>query len=206
MAKSIVRNSPTSPPSSGNGAVVLPFPIRTGVGPADDEIGERLREVFRTNQNALIRFLKSRLGSEHDAQDVAQDAIMRLYQRRTQLFDQDLRSLLFTTAKNITIDRFKEQKRSLLDHSEAAQERLSIVEDETASPERIAIARQELGRIGQLIADLPGKCQMAFINYKIDEMEYGEIAEKMNLTESMVRKYVLRALAHCARQLAEREG
>lgn len=186
--------------------MVLPFPTRTVDTPVGDDIGERLREVFRGNQNALVRFLRSRVGSESDAQDVAQDAILRLYQRRAQLFDQDLRSLLFTTAKNIAIDRYKEQKRSLLDYSDLAQENLDTAMDETASPERIVAARQELVRIARLITDLPVKCQTAFIRYKIDELEYREIAAQMNLTESMVRKYVLRALAHCAQRLAEQEG
>lgn len=206
MAEPIIQTTPDSPLPSGSAAVVLPFPARAVGAPVGDDIGERLREVFRTNQNALVRFLKSRLGSECDAQDVAQDAILRLYQRRAQLFDQDLRSLLFTTARNIAIDRHKERKRSLLDYSDLAQENLDTAMDETASPERIVAARQELVRIAQLITDLPAKCQTAFIRYKIDELEYSEIAAQMNLTESMVRKYVLRALAHCAQRLAEQEG
>lgn len=206
MASHIVQSDRDLPPPSGNKAVVLSFPVRADGSPVGDEIGEKLREVFRTNQNALVRFLKSHLGSECDAQDVAQDAILRLYQRRAQLFDQDLRSLLFTTAKNIAIDRHKERKRSLLDYSDLAQENLNAAMDESASPERIIAARQELARIAQLIMDLPVKCQTAFIRYKIDELEYREIAAQMNLTESMVRKYVLRALAHCAQRLAEQEG
>jgi len=37
-------------------------------------------------------------------------------------------------------------------------------------------------------------------------MEYADIARRMGVTESMVRKYVIKAVAYCAARLERMEG
>lgn len=187
-------------------AVVLPFPRRSMRDEREDPLAARLREVFREHRTGLVRFLRARLGCEVEAQDVAQEAIIRLYQRRTSLNDNDLRALLFVTARNIATDRLRQRQRSPLCSGEDAGELGVDLVDEAASPERILAARQQLVRLRELLRELPPKCEQAFVSYKFEGLEYGEIAARMSLTESMVRKYVLRALAFCAARLAEGEG
>lgn len=188
---------PTEPPPG----VVVPFPR----SPVRGDIGERLREIFREHRTHLIRFLQLRLGSEADAQDAAQDAIFRLFQRRETLRDDELRALLYVTARNIAIDRLRERKRSPLQFGGDQFEVEHAVVDEAACPERVLAARQQLASIRMFLRELPPKCEQAFVGYKFEGLEYRDIAERMGLTESMVRKYVLRALAHCAARLAEQE-
>ena len=171
-----------------------------------DDMGERLRELFREHRVRLIRFLQLRLGSEADAQDAAQDAIFRLFQRRDTLRDQELRGLLYVTARNIAIDRLRDRRRSPLRFGDETEVRAALMVDEAACPERTLSAREELASIRVFLDELPAKCAQAFTAYKFEELEYRQIAERMGLTESMVRKYVLRALAHCAARLAEREN
>lgn len=188
--------------SAAASRVVLPFPRRPGRGeeaPEEDAIGARLRELFRVDWTRLVRFLHARLGSEAEAQDVAQDAIFRLYQRRGELLDRDLRALLFVTARNIATDRLRARQRApVRPHGDASVD--SWV-DEAASPERIVAAQQQLMRLRQLLKEVPPRCEQAFVSYKFEGLEYREIAVKMAVTESMVRKYVLRALHYCATHL-----
>lgn len=181
--------------------VVLPFPRRPGFERALPEgaIGTRLRELFRVDRVRLVRFLHARLGSEAEAQDVAQDAIFRLYQRRDELHDRDLRALLFVTARNLATDRLRERRRvPVCSDGDVAVDNWV---DEAASPERIVAAQQQLVRLRQLLKEVPPRCEQAFVSYKFEGLEYREIAAKMAVTESMVRKYVLRALRYCATRL-----
>jgi RNA polymerase sigma factor (sigma-70 family) len=171
----------------------------------DGDIETRLREVFHSHRANLVRFLAIRLGSDADAQDAAQDAVFRLLQRRQVLQDQDLRALLYVTARNIAIDRLRERGRSPINSNVDIADEAVQLADESASPERIIAARQRLALIRTLLQELPPKCQHAFVSYKFDGLEYGEIAVRMGLTESMVRKYVLRALAHCTLRFDELE-
>ena len=65
--------------------------------------------------------------------------------------------------------------------------------------------QQQLDRLAKLIDELSPKCRDAFIAYKFYDMSYPEIAQRMDLTESMVRKYVLRAIAYCSSHLDRQE-
>lgn len=187
--------------TASDSRVVLPFPRRPGRERAlpEDAMGVRLRELFRVERVRLVRFLLARLGSEAEAQDVAQDAIFRLYQRRGELLDRDLRALLFVTARNIATDRLRARQWAPA-HSDGDTGAGTWV-DEAASPERIVAAQQQLARLRQLLKELPPRCEQAFVSYKFEGLEYWEIAAKMAVTESMVRKYVLRALNYCATRL-----
>lgn len=166
-----------------------------------ETLATQLRDVFSANRKILVGFLVARLGSESEAQDVAQEAMLRIYAHRDRITADNLRALLFTTARNIATDRQRAQRRSLIDAGDEAQAIMAEVEDELASPERIVAARQTLQWVKSVIRELPPKCQDAFIAYKFEGQEYAEIAARLQVTESMVRKYVIKALAHCVAQL-----
>ena len=51
------------------------------------------------------------------------------------------------------------------------------------------------------LISLPDKCRLAFLLYKIRGQSYEEIALTLQISPSMVRKYVLRAVRHCYQQL-----
>jgi RNA polymerase sigma-70 factor (ECF subfamily) len=74
------------------------------------------------------------------------------------------------------------------------------------SPERRVSGEQELQQVQRAIDEMPPKCQQAFIMHQIEGVDFPEIAAQMQLSESMVRKYVSKGLLHCrARLRAEKE-
>lgn len=163
-----------------------------------------LERIFRNKRATLVQYLQLRLGSASDAQDIAQAAFLRLWQRRGQLHDDNLEALLFVTARNIANDllRSRTRQRNLWqDVSDGAAGEADTVD----APDRILSARHNLALISALLAELPEKCRLAFVRYKFDGREYREIAEEMQVTESMVRKHVLRAVAYCAARFSEME-
>ena len=69
--------------------------------------------------------------------------------------------------------------------------------DDSNSPERKNESQQLLDKMTASIKSLPLKCRQAFILYKFKGMAYADIANSLDVSESMVRKYVLRAVRHC---------
>jgi RNA polymerase sigma-70 factor (ECF subfamily) len=154
--------------------------------------------VFQNERRRLLQFLRTRLGSDAEAQDAAQMTFLRLWQRRDVLHGENLVSLLFVTARNIARDMLRQRTRARSTYSDCAWDEVAAVKDLDAGSERILSARQELDVILELVEQLPIKCRMAFISYHFDQLTYSEISERMGITESMVRKYVIRAVAYCA--------
>lgn len=62
---------------------------------------------------------------------------------------------------------------------------------------------QEVAHLEKLIAELPAKCRQAFLLYKIEGLEFRDVATRMSLSERMVRDYVVRATLYCRAGLDE---
>jgi RNA polymerase sigma-70 factor (ECF subfamily) len=154
---------------------------------------ELVERLFREHNEALIRFLRARVRSYHEAREVAQEAYVRLLSLDKPGAVSYLRAFLFRTAANIAIDR---RRRSQI-HEKLTELPLFQEFADTLTPERRVAGEQTLRQLEQLIATMPPKCQQAFILSQIYGMEFASIATAMGLSESMIRKYVMRALLFC---------
>jgi len=162
--------------------------------PADDKSRAVVIErLFREHNEALIRFLRGRVGSRHEALEVAQEAYVRLLSLDQPGAVSYLRAFLFKTAVNIAIDR----RRRHQNYGKVTERQLFVELAENRTPERQVAAEQTLRLLGTLVEAMPPKCRAAFVMNQIHGLEAGPIAERLGITESMVRKYVVRALLHC---------
>jgi RNA polymerase sigma-70 factor (ECF subfamily) len=194
------KKSLPSPPPTERGVVVALSP-RRAPGPP---VRSQLEALFREHRGDLLRFLKIRLGCEADANDALQIVFTRLLQRADSLEDDNLVSLLYVSARNVAIDLIRERRHAAVDA--AAPIDAIDVPDERPGPDRHAQGQQRLKLLMSLTNELPRRCRSAFISYKLEQMEYADIARRMGVTESMVRKYVIKAVAYCAARFERMEG
>ena len=159
-----------------------------------------IERLFREHNEALIRFLRGRVGSRNEALEVAQEAYVRLLSLDQPGAVSYLRAFLFKTAANIAIDR----RRRHLSYHKATGQPLFSEFAENRTPERQVAAEQTLQRLEKLIESMPAKCRASFIMSQIQGLDAVTIASRLGITDSMVRKYVVRALLHC-RQLMDLE-
>ncbi|HJQ66900.1 MAG TPA: sigma-70 family RNA polymerase sigma factor [Gemmatimonadales bacterium] len=165
-----------------------------------------LMRIFDEKQGLLLQYLTHRLGEASDAQDAAQLSFMRLWEQRTKLRGSNLTALLFVTARNLATDILRSRRSGRLALLRSEDGAAADLRDEAPSTEQVVIARSELALVRKLIGELPPRCRRAFEAYQLDGLDYRTIADRMGVTESMVRKYVRRALAHCASRYAELDG
>lgn len=115
-------------------------------------------QLFREHNRALVLFLTARLKDMQAAREVAQEAYVRVLQLEAPGAVSFLRSYLFKVAANLAIDRLRhEQTRTRL---EPAGDFETFLDEST--PERTALAREELAALGRVMAELPAKYQEAF--------------------------------------------
>lgn len=158
---------------------------------------ELVERLFREHNEALIRFLMARLRSYQDAREVAQEAYVRVLSLDEPGAVSYLRAFLFKTAANLATDR----QRRAATHLRATELPLFHEFADARTPERRAADEQTVQRLERLVAAMPAKCREAFVLYQFEGLELSEIAQRMSLTERMVRKYVVRALLHCRTHL-----
>jgi RNA polymerase sigma factor (sigma-70 family) len=161
-----------------------------------DHEGSRAQVVerlFREHNEALIRFLRGRVGSHNEALEVAQEAYVRLLSLDQPGAVSYLRAFLFKTAANIAIDR----RRRHQNYDRVAGRQLFTELTENRTPERQLSGEQTLRHLGILIEAMPAKCRESFVMNQIQGLDAATIAAQLGITDSMVRKYVVRALLHC---------
>ncbi len=158
-----------------------------------------IERLYRDHNDSLLRFLSIKLGSPHEAKDVAQEAYVKILGLDRKGEINHLQAYLFKTANNLAINRLKQRSR----RKEAQNIDIHEVDitDENALTERSVDARTKLNKLDAIILEIPPKCRMAFLLYKMEGLEYSEIAQRMQISESMVRKYVLRAVRYCLNKL-----
>jgi RNA polymerase sigma factor (sigma-70 family) len=156
-----------------------------------------VERLFREHNEALIRFLRGRVGSRNEALEVAQEAYVRLLSLDQPGAVSYLRAFLFKTAANIAIDRRRRHR----SYDKVAGEQLFAEFSENRTPERTVAAEQTLRHLENLIESMPAKCQASFVMSQIHGLDAATIASQLGITDSMVRKYIVRALLHCRAQM-----
>jgi RNA polymerase sigma-70 factor (ECF subfamily) len=156
-----------------------------------------IERLFREHNEALVRFLRGRLGSRNEALEVAQEAYVRLLSLDQPGAVSYLRAFLFKTAANLAIDR----RRRHQSYDKVTGRQLFMEFTENRTPERLVAGEQTLRHLGSLIESMPAKCQAAFVMSQIHGMDAATIAAQLGITDSMVRKYVVRALLRCREQM-----
>lgn len=177
-------------------------PAREGAAACSPLSKDDIKALFQNHNEELVRYLTSRLKSHEEAVEVAQEAYVRLLRLDDSSTIGFLRAFLFRTATNIAIDRVRRRGLAQAYVEEATPEQ-QVNEMFGFTPERSLAAKQSLEKVLDCVGTLPPKCRHAFIEYKFRHRSYEDIAEDMGLTSSMVRKYVLRALVHCADKLSD---
>lgn len=170
----------------------------------DGPAGARRLEVaglFERHNDILVKVLVTKLGSVQEARDVAQEAYVRVLGLDDEKVVSHLRSYLYRTANNIAIDRLRERVRRR-ESEQVDPEEAGLASGDSSAEELIDV-EQRLTLIRQFVTELPPKCRLAFLLYKFECRSYGEIADRLGIGESMVRKYVLRGVRHCHRRLRE---
>ena len=167
-------------------------PQAPGDGSERAHVGH-VAELFQAHNAALIGFLQNKLDSLAEAQDVAQEAYVRLLRLENPEQVSFLRAYLFHIAANLAVDRL----RSRTIRTQAPVQ--SVFEQwlETPSPDRMALSAEHLRAVQLALRELPAKCSRAFVLHTIEGKDFEEVASLMRLSTRMVRYHVARALAHC---------
>ena len=150
--------------------------------------------------NGLVRFLTRRGSSLDDAADLAQDTFARLSSADLEHIKEPA-SFLFTTALNL----LRDQARSA--HARRAAFTVPADAADLVCPapqaERVLDAEQRLRVVEAALRELRPKCRAVFVLFHFDGLTQRQIAEQLEISVSMVEKYVKQAVSHCEMRLAE---
>lgn len=159
--------------------------------------------LFRHYHRDLGAFAYGRLRDREAASDLVQDTFVRYiaHTREAPVAPEAPRFFLWRIASNLILDLARRERRRgqavALDDVAA----LAIADPQPSAEHRLA-ARQEYRVLKTALNDLPRNQRAALLWNRVEGLTHAEIAARLGVSPSMVNKYIMRALAHCAGRLA----
>ena len=160
---------------------------------------------LRDQRDALVCSLRQHVVHREDAEDLAQESLVRLERYRHSQPRETWKRLLYRIASNLARDLFRHDEARLRDRHEVFDEALHDQPDETCNQEERLQHHQELAAIRVVVMGLPVRCREVYLLNRIEGMSYTEIAGHLGISNKAVEKHVSRALATLRERLGERD-
>lgn len=158
--------------------------------------GSIVAQLFRHHNRSLVHFIQARLGGPAaEADEVAQEAYVRLLQLENTGAVSFLRAYLYRIAANLVNDVLSARKRRP-EQSGESSEFLEQIAD-PFDVERTVLAADQYQQLLVCLRELSPRCRQAFEMHRMRQISTEEVAREMNISDRMVRKHVTRALIYC---------
>ena len=159
---------------------------------------KRLREIYGLYKKELFIYISRMVNSPETAEDILHDSFESLirYSGKYPLEDVNLRSFLYKTAHNLTINLVKKEKRVTRLPVDDVME-LKSPDNATADVELMELN----GKIHELIDSLDPVSRSIFIMRKELKLDLVHIAENLDISERTVRRKLNGLLEYLAVEL-----
>jgi len=161
---------------------------------------EFVSRLSRLHGAQLQRFLERMLGRKDLAEDVAQEAYLKLYRLSRPDEVTCPRALLFDVATKLAIDRLRRTRAEAA--MAGAQAEMNEVPDEAPRPDRRAVLDEAMQRLTRIIEELQPSLRQVFVMRFVTQMPRQEIADQLHISVGAVEQRLTRALTHCRERLA----
>jgi len=150
--------------------------------------------LFARHGESLLRYVSGLLRSRHEAEDVVQEAYVRMLGAAAlERVESRARAYLFKVATNLAYDRFRARRESGHVDVEAPAP--------DAGPDVIVDFAQGLAIVEQTLLKLKPRCRQVFLLRASEQLEYEEIAARLGVSKRTVEREMQHALDVCQRRL-----
>lgn len=148
-------------------------------------IVENWRAICSSVRSALMR----RGRTSHEADDILQEAWIKLvrYQREHPI--QQPEALIMRIALNLSVDAH----RMSVSHGEEVAVEDVVLIDLAPSIDDVVLAKERMARFNDGLRRLSPKTRDIFLSYRLEDLTYQEIAVRHGLSISTVEKHISRA-------------
>jgi RNA polymerase sigma-70 factor (ECF subfamily) len=150
-------------------------------------------EVFKQRilplKDKLFRFAFRLLQDVQDAEDVVQDVMVRVWQKKEEWAKwQSLEAYCMTATRNTCLDRMRKQRIIPMNEEKGWQ-----VSSPEKNPYEKIMGKEMLHKIRKCMADLPENQQLVIHLREIDGFSYNEISDVLGMSMEQVKINLFRA-------------
>ncbi|HET9108867.1 MAG TPA: sigma-70 family RNA polymerase sigma factor [Steroidobacteraceae bacterium] len=152
----------------------------------------------------LLSYFLRRIRDRSKAEDLVQDALLRVIRASECEVIEHPESYVFKVAANLLKDSRRHAVRHPTVTRAAVEEEAEGGLDETLvderSPERVLDGETSLAQVLQALGELNELTRNVFVLFRLEHMKQKDIAALYGIAQSTVEKHVMRAVVHLARR------
>lgn len=142
-------------------------------------------------KNALYRLAMRITLNREDAEDVVQDTLIKVWNKRNEWHEIDsMEAFCMTICRNMSLDKIKRPARN---DSSLEQGTTEPTDRNSADPYERIIQKDRVENVRRLIATLPEKQRTCMQLRDFEGKSYRDIAQIMQITEEQVKVNIFRA-------------
>lgn len=161
----------------------------------DEQLSD-LVDIFIAHRSQLCQLATKILGSRDRAEDVVQDAYLKVMDAKAVFVVKQPAAYVFRIVRNLAIDHYRRAglESGVFTVEEDGQNVPSSV---SATPEAISINRQQLSLVARALDQLPERTRRVFELYRMGGHTQREIAQMLDVSPTLVNFMIKDALNHC---------
>ncbi len=151
-----------------------------------------LAQTLEDNQSRLLRFLTARTRDASLAEDLLQEARIKLIEKAPGKHVADPLPYLYTMLENMVRDHSRSEasrKQRNLDWGDAG-EGIAPIRADPDTPEQSALDRDYLTHVLAALDTLPERTKVIFLAFRVEGVGQREIAEQQGISLSAVEKHL----------------
>ena len=157
------------------------------------------------HQAALTRYLKRVCKSSSEVPDLRQETYIRVCESATKSRPRFPKTFLFTTARNLVIDRVRRERVVSIDYSQDGVS-LDLLSVDELTPERRLAARQDLQQVTRAFDSLPEKTRSVIWLRRVAGLSQREAAASLGIDESALEGRMSRGMRRLAKAVVVNGG
>ncbi len=170
---------------------------------------DSFRVLLDKHRNPLVHFLQRMVQDAGASEELAQEVFLRIYRARTSYEPSaKFTTWMFRIASHLALNWMRDERHERaalrLDGAKERDDDLPArqLKDKHPSVESSLVYEIRLQEIRNSIASLPAKQRAAVLMHKYEEMEYSQIAQALECSESAVKSLLFRAYETLRARLA----
>ena len=154
-------------------------------------------DLHRATSSDLHRYLAKSLGSKEAAADVAQEAYTKMFTLTEPALVQYPRAFLFKVAGRMALNYLRQSRRRHFDDPNVIMFNEHEHSMESGlGPEKITSHREELVVVDGALQSMSERTREVFKLHRFEGYTYGEIAERLVISNKTVEYHMSKALKH----------
>ncbi len=159
---------------------------------------QELDALFVDQRPVLVRMLAKVVGCANLAEDLAQEAYLRVAQALPGWHIEHLRPFLYQTAQHLAFDHLRSQRsKRRFEYTPEDDQQLAAVPTPQPGPESHAHGQQHFRQLPEVLRRPPARPQRILLPHPPHRLPQTPLAERLDISLSTVEKDLRIALAAC---------